>query len=100
LCGFFARSVTFPSRSGSRGVSDRLELSEKPIEMSMQVRPVHGPDYADHQVNRRQFILFFSESVPDDPFDPVSRAGSGHRLLADDQAQSSVVHSIENQVQT
>ena len=66
----------------------------------MQARSVHRAHHPYHQIHRRQVMLRRSEPVPDDPLDPIPRAGPGDRLLADNEAQSSVVHSIENQVQT
>ncbi len=66
----------------------------------MQARPVYGPHHPDHQIDRREFMSGCSETVPDDSLYPVPRAGPSDGLFADDQAQTSVLHSIENQVQT
>ncbi len=66
----------------------------------MQTRSVYGGDYTDHQVDGRQLVLGGSEPISDDPLYPIPGAGPRHGLFADDQTQSGVVHSIENQVQT
>jgi hypothetical protein len=84
----------------SRCVSERVELSQQPIQVPVQLRPVHRTHHADDQVHCRQFVLCFSEPVPDDPLDPISGTGPCHCFLAYDQAQSGVLHSIENDVQT
>jgi hypothetical protein len=77
-----------------------LKLRDQPVQVSMQAGPVYLSNYPNDQIGRRQLVLRGSEPVPYDPLDPIPPTRPGHSLLADDEAQASVVHSIENQVQT
>jgi hypothetical protein len=66
----------------------------------VEARSIYRGDHTHHQIHWWKLTVHSSEPVPDYPLDPISRTGSGHRFLADDETQPGVVHSIENQVET